>query len=148
MTQWTPPSSSGPPLPAGGAYSLPLSSSGYQLPAQQNGGRPSAELSAADIAAIAAIEEADAREEEERRRARDASAGGGSSAPGGAAGSADGDGLDGDGEPRAHEWVSNKDADSCFLTGVKFTLTNRRHHCRYWCAPRRARAAPRRAAPA
>ena len=27
-------------------------------------------------------------------------------------------------------WASDKDAMHCFLTGVKFTLVNRKHHCR------------------
>lgn len=148
VTQWTLPAGGGPapsPPSSSGAYSLPPSSSfasgggsGYQLPQQQNGARPSGELTAADLAAIAAIEEADAREEEQRRlaRERDASVGGASLFGGG-----DSEEADGDGEPRAHEWVANKDATSCFLTGVKFTLTNRRHHCRYWCVPRCPRTA-------
>jgi len=131
VTQWTAPQAT-PTPPAGNAYSLPAAGGGgggYSLPPQQ-GARPGSDLTAADLAAIAAIEEADSREEKQRRAAREReenNGGGGGSAGGGS----EYDGLDGDGELRAHEWVSNKDANSCFLTGVKFTLTNRRHHCRY-----------------
>lgn len=124
MTQWTRPSapSSAPPPPAPGPHG------GLGDAFSPNGAtQPGSDLTAADLAAIRAIEEADAREEEQRRQAREREMQASASAI-----SLDSGTLDDDLEVKAHEWVANKDAAACFLTGTKFTLTTRRHHCRYW----------------